>query len=377
MFGSTTTCTSLCSCIFIILATSHTQAFTFTSTNSLLSINTASSYETRLNAKSRKSSLLELQDDSMTPKKKPRKMYVERTESGSVRKLTNKERQKQRKGVDRGGDAVVSSDLAQWAAAASDGSTDEVAATTVTGTRTSTSETKEIKRNKSTAAKEDKRIQKLQRRAEDEAMVKRAKEAITELEDLFQEKQRDMSGILARLRMLCTDFGTNSSSNNIRSITSRQEFLDYKMVWAGSDAAVCHVGTGLHKVPLARLQEVFLSIGKKRVEINEVIRILGPFPNVKNMLQGNVKVSVGGGESVLTFTYSSMIDGTGKELSAAGSEQRKVDLKVLYAADQAIVCTTSIDDDGAVDYFESDNGASLLVFFREKDLDGELDALRA
>merc|ERR1719215_252817 len=165
MFGSTTTCTSLCSCIFIILATSHTQAFTFTSTNSLLSINTASSYETRLNAKSRKSSLLELQDDSMTPKKKPRKMYVERTESGSVRKLTNKERQKQRKGVDRGGDAVVSSDLAQWAAAASDGSTDEVAATSVTGTRTSTptSETKEIKRNKSTAAKEDKRIQKLQR----------------------------------------------------------------------------------------------------------------------------------------------------------------------------------------------------------------------
>ena len=69
----------------------------------------------------------------------------------------------------------------------------------------------------------------------------------------------------------------------------------------GSDVAICHVGTGLHKVPLARLQEVFLScLGRNRLEVLEVIRILGPFPNVKNVLQGAAKVgsgSRGGGSS--------------------------------------------------------------------------------
>ena len=328
------------------------------------------------NAKSRKSSLLELQDEGGAPKKKKRKILVERTKSGSVRKLTNKERQKQTRSVNRGGNTIVSSDLAQWAAAAaSDGGDVTDAAATVTATNT-----KERKRSNPKATREDKRIQKLQRRAEEEAMASRANEVVTELEDLFQEKERDMAGILTRLRTLCTDFGTINSSSNIRSIISRQELLDYKMVWAGSDAAVCHVGTGLHKVALARLQEVFVSIGKKRVEVNEVIRILGPFPNIKNVLQGNVEVSVGsrdnGAESVLTFTYSSMIDGTGKQLSSAGSEQRMVDLKVLYAGDQAIVCSTSIDDVEAADYFGNDNGASLLVFFRETDLDGELNAMR-
>ena len=81
----------------------------------------------------------------------------------------------------------------------------------------------------------------------------------------------------------------------------------YRLAWVGSDAAVCHVGTSLHKVPLARLQEVYLSLGgggsvgvnKNKWELIEVIRILGPFPNVRNTLRGNVvgltKAAVAGG----------------------------------------------------------------------------------
>ena len=69
--------------------------------------------------------------------------------------------------------------------------------------------------------------------------------------------------------------------------------LDYTLAWVGSDDAICHVGTGLHKVPLARLQDIFLTVGNVGVTNNawrmmEVIRILGPFPNVRNTLLGSV-----------------------------------------------------------------------------------------
>ena len=53
----------------------------------------------------------------------------------------------------------------------------------------------------------------------------------------------------------------------------------YRLAWVGSDAAICHVGTSLHKVPLARLQEMYLLLGYGKWELLEVIRILGPFPN--------------------------------------------------------------------------------------------------
>jgi hypothetical protein len=72
----------------------------------------------------------------------------------------------------------------------------------------------------------------------------------------------------------------------------------------GSEDAISHIGTGLHKVPLARLQEVFLSAlgtttskksnknnnNKNRIELSEVIRLLGPFPNVKRTLQLTIQI---------------------------------------------------------------------------------------
>merc|ERR1712157_511157 len=78
------------------------------------------------------------------------------------------------------------------------------------------------------------------------------------------------------------------------------------LLWVGSDDSICHVGTSLHNVPLARLQEIFLTLTNRNVELYEVIRILGPFPNVKNTLRGTVSKS--------KITYTSMIDGTGKEI---------------------------------------------------------------
>lgn len=173
---------------------------------------------------------------------------------------------------------------------------------------------------------------------------------------------------------------------------------NYRLAWAGSDKAICHVGTALHKVPLARLQEIFLCLGYNRWELLEVIRILGPFPNVRNTLKGDVKVEKGKGsgfsggavpssngngrEAVrMNIAYNSMIDGTGKEILAGKATNVKyVDLNIWFANEKAIVCTTvneDLDGDVVVDPLTSANGEKVLLFVAEENLDESLEKLRA
>ena len=207
---------------------------------------------------------------------------------------------------------------------------------------------------------------------------------------------------------------TTSTSSNDRVLLPKLKSLlskdttSYRLAWVGSDDAICHIGTSLHKVPLARLQEVYLSLGgggsvvgttKYKWELLEVIRILGPFPNVRNTLRGNVvgltkKKQMNDGEDntervQLEIAYSSMIDGTGREIIKSTDGPRKVDLDVWFANDKAIVCTVpssllsgkssgnsgSNDDDDDVNPFG--NGSNILYFVAENDLDGALNRLRA
>ncbi|KAL3784091.1 hypothetical protein ACHAWO_007345 [Cyclotella atomus] len=172
----------------------------------------------------------------------------------------------------------------------------------------------------------------------------------------------------------------------LKSIMAKKPLKDdenqpnYRLAWAGSDKAICHIGTALHKVPLARLQEIFLCLGYNRWELLEVIRILGPFPNVRNTLKGDVKVMKGkrsgfsgsggavssisdssGKESVrMNIAYNSMIDGTGKEILAGKATNVKyVDLDVWFATEKAIVCTMvneDLDGDAVADPLTSGNG---------------------
>jgi hypothetical protein len=166
-------------------------------------------------------------------------------------------------------------------------------------------------------------------------------------------------------------------------------------------------------VPLARLQEVFLTLQpRNRIQLLEVIRILGPFPNVKNVLQGSH-------ESTLIntpvealdlpwqhweITWNSMIDGMGKEILAGQSERvRKVSLQVAFCHPKVLVAvlpppataTETMNAASALAMGKNqarsskklssqpvrsdpleDNGSHVLVFVRDEDMQDKLEKLR-
>lgn len=211
---------------------------------------------------------------------------------------------------------------------------------------------------------------------------------------------------------------SSSSSNSMilqRFLQSRMNVDDdeisYRLLWVGSDDAISAFGTGLHKVPLARLQEVFISISipltkKKsnasnvnrfRLTTTEVIRILGPFPNIKNTLQGICTISSAPhyndqkGEEQWNITWDSMIDGTGKELIGRNNDDvRQVPtIQMLYGDEQIIVA--SIQKEGIATQMDTSSNnvdalpshqspipavGSILLFVREMEMDDKLTALR-
>mmetsp|Transcript_26292 Transcript_26292/g.54760 ORF Transcript_26292/g.54760 Transcript_26292/m.54760 type:complete len:280 (-) Transcript_26292:56-895(-) len=164
---------------------------------------------------------------------------------------------------------------------------------------------------------------------------------------------RDLPAITAKIGEL-----RSLQVDSLRVLAGGKKSLDYGLVFAWDDDAVSYVGTGLHKVPLARLDYMFLTLGKARVLVREVIRIIGPFPNVLNTLSGEARVE---SSDVITFTIDSVVDGTGKEL--VGEEPRVVTPKVLYASEAAIIFDTADGKESAPKY---------LIFVREEDVEGLL-----
>jgi hypothetical protein len=129
------------------------------------------------------------------------------------------------------------------------------------------------------------------------------------------------------------------------------------------------------------------------VQLQEVIRIIGPFPNVKNVLQGvgstvassSSAAGSDNGTAVVSdfkLVWDSMVDGTGKEVLAGGESKngvRTVDLHV-YLADASVLIAVVPP---ALDKLEQrrldplqDNCKHVLLFLREDDLDSKLEALR-
>ncbi len=263
---------------------------------------------------------------------------------------------------------------------------------------------------------------------------------IQELIALQKEQERMLNGDSINFESK-NDDGL-SSMLSLKQLFSNKQSYDYNLAWVGSDDAICHLGTGLHKVPLARLQDIFLTLsgaggagtevnipaglvkgnnkaGKKKkkdqyfITVMEVIRILGPFPNVRNTLQGRVIMNetsnlrknmsmmtttssssnssdYGSGRNTVQIVYDSMMDGLGKEIKAGNDDDiRTLNLNVLFANENAIVgvvpSSSSLggddddddDDDASMMKAFGEKGENVLLFLREDDIDSALDGLRA
>ena len=190
--------------------------------------------------------------------------------------------------------------------------------------------------------------------------------------------------------------------------TTTSDEISYRLLWVGSDDTISAFGTGLHKVPLARLQEVFITISipsssnrklkesknsknnRFQMTTTEVIRILGPFPNIKNTLQGTCTVSgePNAKEEQWDITWNSMIDGTGKELIGNSNDdvRRVPTLHMLYGDEQIIVASmrqpertpssTATNDEKMLDTLPSPAVESILIFVRDTEMEDKLTALR-
>lgn len=315
-----------------------------------------------------------------------------------------------------GGSVTISPSLAEWAASQE---TKDNSATMTTTTAVAISSDEDVTSNldqkekdtslsykkfrkqqpKSMSSRRDRQVKRQQMFKERQIKLNTSIEAIKSMLGLDPEKDSkeklNIGSLLERLvEIIQIDDGiANDGKKAVKTLFQSSPPLQYGLVWAGSDEAICHVGTGLHKVPLARLEEIFISVGRQNDEnsnmqrsrgwkLYEVIRILGPFPNVRNILQGEVQDIVNSDvASEIKLKYEYMIDGTGKVISAGGDmnsenddKLREVELSIWYADEEVIICTTLMEDS----FMKSAgvDGKNVVLFFRETDLEGKLETYR-
>ena len=254
------------------------------------------------------------------------------------------------------GSQQISPDLAKWAAETPDNDSTDSSTTDTPSSRPSNS----------------RRIKQAERQQLDKLQTQNIDRLVQEFNSQVEKEKKNMNDLLKPLIELTQ---TVENSSSLRSLTRTTGSLrHYRLAWVGSDDAVCQIGTGLHKVPLARLQEVFLSLSLNTIDVTEVIRLLGPFPNVKNQLQGTYRTT---NNSKWEIKYDSMIDGTGKEILSAG-EQRTVELELVFVSPQIILACTPPENANNNDplYWTENYAKGLLVLVEEPNLQDKLETLR-
>ncbi|GMH82766.1 hypothetical protein TrVE_jg11619 [Triparma verrucosa] len=200
------------------------------------------------------------------------------------------------------------------------------------------------------SASSSRREKSKERQRQSAAVFKQEKLIIDSILEIVAAPKRDLPSLNAAVSSL-----TTLPSNPFKVLTSSSSPLIYTVAFAYDDTSLSHVGTGLHNVPLARLDAMYLTLKANTVTIQEVIRIIGPFPNVLNTLSGRTTVE---GDDVM-FTINSVIDGTGKEL--VGEEDRIVTCNIVYGSENVVVMETGEKGEG-----------KYLIFVKEEDLDGQL-----
>ena len=136
--------------------------------------------------------------------------------------------------------------------------TEEPSTSTEQESSTKSKKQKKIKNKKSTNTRRERQAQ----RNTQKRRIQNQIQTITQnLEELLEaESNRNIEEILKNIRALSNVYGDSDSTNenevytNMKMASAGIKRRDYRMIWAGSDEAICHLGTGLHKVPLARLQ---------------------------------------------------------------------------------------------------------------------------
>jgi hypothetical protein len=189
-----------------------------------------------------------------------------------------------------------------------------------------------------------------------------------------KSSDRDIPAILNECETLCNI----SAKEAGLSISSKVATLmgSWKLTFVSSSDALRVVGSGLHNVPLTKMEDLFITFrgpGPKNksapslVETAEILRVIGPFPNVRNTLAGSFSFT-GDRDEALTLKYDKMVDGNGGVIKASdGSDQRTVRFNGGYVNNKCLVLTaqsTNIDP------------RHVLVLTRESDMEGELKKLR-
>lgn len=266
----------------------------------------------------------------------------------------------------------ISSDLAKWAASQTENSSDQQGSAPAMEKTSDVVQFAPFENRGALDNKNDRRM----RQSDRMIMTNERDEAVRALVDELEEElenKNNLESILGFTKKLI-----QLESTPLKQLTATTSSTrNYRLAWVGSDAAICHIGTSQHKVPLARLQEIFLILeGKNRLQLYEVISLLGPFPNIRNTLQGSCQVT-GSDPFTWNLVYDSMIDGMGKELLAGkeGNVQR-VDLQVYFCDTNAIVAVVPPKDGSPRSDPLQFNGEDVLLFVREDDMESKLDAMR-
>jgi hypothetical protein len=87
-----------------------------------------------------------------------------------------------------------------------------------------------------------------------------------ELLKLCAASKRDVAAIAAaaqQLRSLGLEGAKSSALNQC-----------WQCIYVSNDEALCSVGTGLHKLPLTRMEDMFITLSKGQIETVEVLRVV-------------------------------------------------------------------------------------------------------
>lgn len=220
-----------------------------------------------------------------------------------------------------------------------------------------------------TSRKEKSKMKKAAKAEDQAAKRERRKQVNAVLDELFDQIEAEKRDLARTNELLdkISEFKPEAVAPALKG--------DWKLVFVDSAEAIYQVGSGLGKLPGSSIEDLFASFDVKgEVRIQEVVRVVGPFPTVRNLLSGTWEYqdkSAGfTGDSVseprLACAYTEMVDGRNmRTTTSTGFKEKNVELDVRY-----------VDADVLVVFIRNEGLQPLrLVFEKELEMEKELGRL--